>query len=86
MEKQTVTISNFIDNSYSKTENLIESFNPSNGQLLCVMPDSGESEANLAVRAAKEAFEGWSQESIEVRAGFLNKIGNHYLSSILNDF
>ena len=75
MAPQTVNIQNFINNAYSSTDMLIESFDPSNGQLLCVMPDSGENEAHMAVRAARQAFGSWSQESVEVRAEFLNKIG-----------
>ena len=47
-----IIISNFVNNVFVKSENKIESFNPSNGRLLCLVPDSGKLEADMAVEAA----------------------------------
>ena len=52
MENKVIKISNFINNAFVATENKIESFNPSNGRLLCLVPDSGKLEADMAVEAA----------------------------------
>ena len=73
-----VRISNFINNVYTTTENQIESHNPSNGSVLCVMSDSGKKEADMAVTAANQAFKTWSVTSPQYRANILNKIGIIY--------
>lgn len=46
---KVVHISNFINNVFVPTESTIESFCPSNGKLLCHVPDSGPREADMAV-------------------------------------
>lgn len=68
-------ISNFINNTFVQTESKIDSFNPSNGVLLCSMPDSGKTEADMAVSAASSAFKTWSVTSASYRANIMNKIG-----------
>ncbi len=55
-----IRISNFINNVFVPTEAHIESFNPSTGELLCFVPDSGKKEADIAVEAANSAFKKWS--------------------------
>ena len=73
---KVVHISNFINNVYVPTENKIESFNPSTGKPLCLVPDSGKMETDMAVEAASQAFKTWSLTSYNERARILNKIAD----------
>jgi len=59
-----------------ETENQIESLNPSNGQVICRISDSGKKEADMAVEAAKKAFKTWSKTSPSYRSKILNKIAD----------
>lgn len=54
-----IRISNFINNVFVPTEEHIESFNPSTGEVICFLPDSGKKEADSAVEAAHTAFKKW---------------------------
>jgi acyl-CoA reductase-like NAD-dependent aldehyde dehydrogenase len=74
--KMVTRISNFINNVYVDTEDHIESLNPSNGEVLCRMSDSGKEEADMAVDAAKKAFKTWSKTSSSFRSSILNKIAD----------
>lgn len=58
------------------TDEHIESFNPSTGELICFVPDSGKKEADSAVEAAHTAFKKWSVTPIAERARILNKIAD----------
>lgn len=78
-------ISNLINNEYNSTEQRVESFNPSNGEIICTMPDSGKQEADLAVKAANDAFKTWSITSPDYRAMILNKIADE-IESRLEEF
>jgi acyl-CoA reductase-like NAD-dependent aldehyde dehydrogenase len=71
-----IQINNFINNKYVSTENHIDGFNPSNGEIICKIPDSGKNEADMAIEAAKAAFESWSLTNFEYRAKILNKIAD----------
>jgi betaine-aldehyde dehydrogenase len=53
----------------------IDVFNAGNGERLGKIPLGDEKDVDLAVAAARAAFEGWSRGSAEWRAGFLEKIG-----------
>ena len=50
-------------------------FNAGNGERLGRIPLGDEKDVDLAVSAARAAFEGWSGASPEWRAGYLEKIG-----------
>ena len=54
----------------------IENSNPATGELLNHVPDSGESDIDVAVKAAKEAFETWSIMPVEERFTILNRIAS----------
>ena len=73
---EPVKLSNFINNVFVPTEKGIESFNPSNGKLLYIMPDSGKTETDMAVEAALLAFKTWSMTSVRRRAQLLNRIAD----------
>ncbi|HEV3008305.1 MAG TPA: aldehyde dehydrogenase family protein, partial [Burkholderiales bacterium] len=53
---------------------VIEVFNAGNGEALGRIPLGDEKDIDLAVSAARAAFEGWSGASAEWRSGYLEKI------------
>jgi len=48
--------------------------NPANGQIVGSVPTGGEEEANVAIDAAYEAFQSWSQTTAYERAVYLKKL------------
>lgn len=77
-----VQISNFINNVFVPTSTKLESYDPSNGQLLCYVPDSGKKECDIAVEAAAQAFKTWSHTSHIERAKILNRIADEIEKNI----
>ncbi|VDK57425.1 unnamed protein product [Cylicostephanus goldi] len=49
-------LTNFINNEFVETDDLIDSVNPATGQAWIRIPNSGEKEVNEAVAAANRAF------------------------------
>ena len=70
---ERIRLSNFINNVFLPTENYIESFNPSTGELNCLVPDSGKKEADIAVEAAHTAFKKWSDSFFLPKIRFTQK-------------
>lgn len=58
------------------TGRYLPSINPSNGQILCQVPDSGERDLEEAVKAAKSAFPGWRDMGVEARGKILNRLAD----------
>src|SRR5699024_888009 len=54
----------------------IDAINPANGKVLSKIARGGEEDINQAVKAANNAFENWSDTSIEERANLLHKIAD----------
>ena len=54
----------------------IDNYEPAKGEVYSLIPDSDEKDVELAVQAAKEAFESWSNTSNEVRSEYLRKIAD----------
>jgi aminomuconate-semialdehyde/2-hydroxymuconate-6-semialdehyde dehydrogenase len=54
----------------------ISSTNPSNGELLCLVPDSGVEDLEEAVQAAKSAFGEWRDVGVEARAKIMNRLAD----------
>ena len=52
-----LVLENFIDGKFIPFSKHIDSYNPSTGKVYCKVPDSGKDEVDLAVEAAKKAFE-----------------------------
>ncbi|XKF67468.1 NAD-dependent succinate-semialdehyde dehydrogenase [Virgibacillus necropolis] len=52
----------------------IDVVNPANGQTVGTVPNGGEEEATLAIDAAHEAFQTWSQKTAYERAGYLKRL------------
>ena len=59
-----------------RTGKYLSSINPSTGQLLCQVPDSGEEDLEEAVRAAKSAFPEWRGMGVEGRARILSRLAD----------
>ena len=71
-------IQNFIDGELVApvSNEYIDNFNPSTGQIYSYIPDSDAADVKKAVEAAKAAFPAWSTCGVETRAKFLNKIAD----------
>jgi len=54
----------------------IDVHNAGNGEIMGRVPAGGEKDADAAVKAARDAFSGWSETPVEKRAEFLEKISN----------
>lgn len=54
----------------------IDNYNPSKGEVYSLIPDSDERDAEQAIKAAKEAFPSWSETSKEIRSKYLLKIAS----------
>ncbi|XP_041361231.1 2-aminomuconic semialdehyde dehydrogenase-like [Gigantopelta aegis] len=71
-----VTVSNFINGKYEATSTYIDSYDPSTGEVWAKIPDSGQTEVDLAVKAATQAFDGWSSTPPAQRSKILNRIAD----------
>jgi aminomuconate-semialdehyde/2-hydroxymuconate-6-semialdehyde dehydrogenase len=56
--------------------NYLDNFNPAEGKVYSLVPDSDVKDVDLAYQAASNAFPAWSSLSPESRATFLNKIAD----------
>ena len=72
----------YIDGSWVEPdgEGTIEVINPANEIVIGSVPVGSESDANAAVKAARDAFTSWSESTVEERSNYLN-----LLSSALKD-
>ncbi|KAK9954065.1 hypothetical protein ABG768_016172 [Culter alburnus] len=71
-----LVLENYIGGKFVPCSRLIDSFNPSTGEVYCKVPDSGPEEVDAAVKAAKEAFPDWSAKSPAERSKVLNKLAD----------
>ena len=55
-ENSILMVENFIGGKFTQAEEYVDSFDPSIGEVWARIPDSGHSEVNDAVCAAKNAF------------------------------
>ncbi|MEC8258382.1 MAG: aldehyde dehydrogenase [Candidatus Thermoplasmatota archaeon] len=71
-------IQNFIGGKFVKPTNndYIENHNPAENTVIAKIPNSSFEDIELAVEAANDAFQGWSNLPIEKRIEWLRKIGN----------
>lgn len=72
------TISNYINGELiaPQASNHLDLYNPATGQVYGKVPDSDSEDIELAVKAAEEAFIGWSTTSITDRSRVLAKIAD----------
>ena len=54
----------------------IENYNPSTGQVYCLIPDSSKEDVDVAVESASSAFKEWSTLGIEKRSELLMKVAD----------
>lgn len=70
------TLTNYINGTDEapKSGQYIDNFNPSNGEVYSLIPDSDERDVEEAYKSAEKAFESWSKTSTEKRFKILNRI------------
>ncbi len=56
--------------------NYLDNYNPSNGEVYSLIPDSEKQDVDNAVAAAKEAFKTWSKTTKQERSNILMKLAN----------
>lgn len=78
-------LNNFIAGTMLPCKRLLDSYDPSTGQVWAKVPDSGQLEVEAAVAAAKRAFPKWSSLSAQERANYLLKVAD-LLESRLEEF
>ena len=66
----------YIDGAFAAGDNLIEVFNPANGQLLGSVPETSLSDVERAIAAARAAQKGWARKPANERAGYLHRIAS----------
>ena len=71
-------IQNFIGGKFVKPTNndYIENYNPAENTVIAKIPNSSFEDIELAVEAANDALQGWSNLPIETRIEWLRKIAN----------
>ena len=57
MAADMLMLENFINGKFLPCKNHIESYDPSTGKAYCKVPDSDQEEVDMAVKAARDAFE-----------------------------
>lgn len=68
--------SHYINGQWVKAQSpkVFEVHDSSTEEVFATVPQGGRVEAEQAVKAAREAFESWSQLSVETRCGYIDKI------------
>ena len=68
----------FINGEWINSSNgiTVKTYAPYNNELLTEFPDASESDVDLAVKSAKEAFKTWRRTTVKERAKILNKIAD----------
>ncbi|MCX6147051.1 MAG: aldehyde dehydrogenase [Candidatus Kapabacteria bacterium] len=71
-----ITIKNYINGQLIDpiSKNYIDNYNPANGEVYSLIPDSDGNDIELAYQAAKTAFSSWSKTSLDERSDILLKI------------
>ena len=57
MAADILMLENFINGKFLPCKNHIDSYDPSTGKVYCKVPDSDQEEVDMAVKAARDAFE-----------------------------
>ncbi|MBS4189751.1 aldehyde dehydrogenase family protein [Bacillus sp. FJAT-49705] len=65
-----------IDGKAVSSDRMIKVINPANEEVIASAPDAKKEDLDAAVRAAKNAFQGWSHKTIEERSDFLCRLGD----------
>ena len=69
-------IKNYINGEYVNpiSNNWIENYNPSIGEVYGQLPDSNSQDVEIAYKAAETAFQSWSETTLDERSQILSKI------------
>lgn len=75
---------NYIDGKFAEPQDqkFLENFNPSRGTVYSLIPDSGETEVQQAVEAAKKAYPIWGALTAEQRAHYLRQFSKAILQRL----
>ena len=57
MAADMLMLENFINGQFVPCKSHIDSYDPSTGKVYCKVPDSDQKEVDMAVKAARDAFE-----------------------------
>ena len=68
------TYQNYIGNAFVPSDELIEVYNPANGQLLGRVPQGSSAQVEQAIAAARQAQAAWAARPAIERAGYLRTI------------
>ncbi|CAG5117761.1 unnamed protein product [Candidula unifasciata] len=74
MSERLEVIDNFIDGTFSPTDDYLDSYDPSTGQVWAKVANSTTDDVEKAVQAAETAFPLWSATPVEQRSKLLLKI------------
>jgi len=71
-----MNIQNYINGQFANpvSNEWIDNYNPSTGEVYGQIPNSGKDDIEKAYQAAKEAFIGWSNTTLDQRSKILSKI------------
>lgn len=80
-------IKNYINGEFvsAHTGLTLDNITPITGRVYGTIPDSDSQDVEAAIRAAKQAFQGWRNLSFEVRFDYLLKIA-HRIEAIMDEF
>ena len=72
------TIKNYINGEFRRpiSQQWMDNYNPSKGEVYGQIPDSAKDDVELAVQAAKKAFPEWSNTTLQERSTILSNIAN----------
>ena len=72
------TIKNYINGEFRSpiSQQWMDNYNPSKGEVYGQIPDSAKDDVALAVQSAKEAFPEWSHTTLQERSAILSNIAN----------
>jgi len=71
-----IRVQNFIGGKFSEGREFIDSYDPATGRVWAQVPDSGPEIVEEAVRAAKNAYNSWSDTTIQERSKILMRIAD----------
>ncbi|XP_005105733.1 2-aminomuconic semialdehyde dehydrogenase [Aplysia californica] len=71
-----VIVNNFIDGDFCGTDEYLDSFDPSTGQVWAKVSNSSAKDVDKAVEAAQRAFPEWSELPVEKRSEVMQKIAD----------
>src|SRR5262245_47776365 len=54
----------------------LDNFNPAEGKVYSLIPDSDQKDVDLAVKAAQRAFPEWSMMAVEKRSAVLSRLAD----------